>query len=155
MGFIASTEGTYKISAASLEYLPETDVTLEDLKTGIFHKLNNNPEYSFTGTPEDDPERFLVHFHNLSFGIDYPNINENNKEINIYVYDKTVYIKNEGEAINQTGTVSIYDMYGRLILNKNLLPRSINKIHVPVSNNLLIVKVIKGGSLFTEKVFIK
>jgi len=155
MSFIASTEEIYKISASSLEYLPETDVTLEDLKTGIFQKLNDNPEYSFTGTPEDDPERFLVHFYNLPIGIDYPNINENNKEINIYAYDKTVYIKCKGETINHTGIVSIYDMYGRLILNKNLLPRSINKIHVPVSNNLLIVKVIKGNKMFTDKVFIK
>lgn len=115
MSFIASTEEIYKISASSLEYLPETDVTLEDLKTGIFQKLNDNPEYSFTGTPEDDPERFLVHFYNLPIGIDYPNINENNKEINIYAYDKTVYIKCKGETINHTGIVSIYDMYGRLI----------------------------------------
>lgn len=155
MDFIAHTEGIYKISAASFEHLPETDVTLEDLKTGIFQKLNDNPEYSFTGTPEDDPDRFLVHFYNLSFGIDNPNINENNKKVNIYAYDKTVYIKCKGEAINQTGIVSIYDMYGRLILNKNLLPRSINKIHVPVSNNLLIVKVIKSNRVFTGKVFIK
>jgi len=72
MGFVTGVSGTFTISATSLEYMLETDIILEDLKTGILQDLHDNPEYIFTGMPGDNPNRFLVHFFYVPTGIDNP-----------------------------------------------------------------------------------
>ncbi|RLD90169.1 MAG: hypothetical protein DRJ09_05020, partial [Bacteroidetes bacterium] len=155
MAFKASTAATHKIIAESLEYLPETDIILEDLKTGILHDLHNNPEYSFAATPQDDADRFLVHFFYLPTAIGNPDDERSNSEVNIYAYDKAVYIKCDGETAWQTGTVSIYDMHGRLLINEDLKSGSLNKIDVAVSNGCVVVRVIKGNVVSTGKVFVR
>ncbi len=155
MGFMANTAGTYKITAASMECLPETDIILEDIQTGILHDLHNNPEYSFAATPQDDADRFLVHFFYLPTAIGNPDAERSNSGVNIYAYDKAVYIKCDDETARQTGTVKIYDMYGRLLVSKTLMPSSLNKIDVPIDNGYVVVRLVKGGIVSTGKVFVR
>jgi hypothetical protein len=59
--------GSYTITASELESFFEANITLEDILVGTTIDLNENPVYSFTGNPGDDPERFIIHF-NVSSG---------------------------------------------------------------------------------------
>jgi len=59
--------GNYTISASELESFIEASIILEDILTGTTSDLNENPIYSFTANPEDDPDRFIIHF-NVSSG---------------------------------------------------------------------------------------
>jgi len=54
--------GSYTLTATGLETFSEANIILEDIKTGTTSDLNENPIYSFTANPEDDPDRFIIHF---------------------------------------------------------------------------------------------
>jgi len=54
--------GNYTITASELESFIEASITLEDILMGTIIDLNENPIYNFTANPEDDPDRFIIHF---------------------------------------------------------------------------------------------
>jgi len=59
--------GSYTITASELESFIEASIILEDILTGTTSDLNENPIYYFTANPEDNPDRFIIHF-NVSSG---------------------------------------------------------------------------------------
>ncbi len=54
--------GSYTIAASELESFFEASIILEDILLGTTTDLNENPIYIFAANPEDDPNRFLIHF---------------------------------------------------------------------------------------------
>ena len=134
--------------------LSGVEVTLEDLLTGITQNLNSNSVYSFTGLKEDDPNRFLLHFAWSPNGIE-EEMEKVSSDIQIYSYNKDVYIRSVKQAVNQTGNVFVYDMMGRELLQKKIDGSELVKLPVNIANNYVIVKVVKSGSIKTQKVFIK
>ncbi|MBI9038253.1 MAG: T9SS type A sorting domain-containing protein [Bacteroidales bacterium] len=54
--------GSYMITASELESFIEASIILEDILIGTTSDLNENPIYNFTANPEDDPDRFIIHF---------------------------------------------------------------------------------------------
>ncbi len=54
--------GNYTITATELESFFEEIIILEDILLGTTTDLNENPIYIFTANPEDDPNRFIIHF---------------------------------------------------------------------------------------------
>ncbi len=75
--------------------------------------------------------------------------------VNIYAYDKAVYISNNDNSTYETAKVSVYDMYGRQIYFNQMQLENVTRIPVSVSNSYLIVKVVSGNKTYNEKVFIK
>ena len=134
--------------------LSGVEVTLEDLLTGITQNLNSKSVYSFTGLKEDDPDRFLLHFAWSPNGIE-EEMEKVSSDIQIYSYNKDVYIRSVNQAVNQTGNVFVYDMMGRELLQKKIDGSELVKLPVNIANNYVIVKVVKSGSIKTQKVFIK
>jgi hypothetical protein len=134
--------------------LSGVEVTLEDLLTGITQNLNSKSVYSFTGLKEDDPNRFLLHFAWSPNGIE-EEMEKVSSDIQIYSYNKDVYIRSVNQAVNQTGNVFVYDMMGRELLQKKIDGSELVKLPVNIANNYVIVKVVKSGSIKTQKVFIK
>lgn len=148
----AAVDGVH-ILAANLNSLPDTKVTLEDLKTGSFHDFNKEEQYSFTASPQDNPARFLVHFLYSPTGID-ESIDTNSNEISIYAYNKYVYLVNMESGSIQS-EIHIYDLLGREIYNSNQSLNGTSKIPVNVSNSYLIVKVISDNDVTTQKIFVQ
>jgi hypothetical protein len=63
LGLLTAVPGTYTLSAEGLNsFTHATGITLEDKKTGLLQELNNNPVYTFTVSENDEPDRFVLHF---------------------------------------------------------------------------------------------
>jgi len=153
LSYIPGVEGNQEFTAEFT--LPEgAEVYLEDLKMDIMHNLIINPEYQFTAAKDDDPERFRIHFSFMPDGLE-DNADGNNHFVNIYAWDKTVYIANSEKQVYPAAQVYIFDLYGRQVFNRKMVLSSLTRIPVLVNNNYLIVKVIKEGKVYTGKVFIK
>ncbi len=152
MSYIPGAEGDQEL-VADFTCFSGADVILEDLKTGITQDLKEENTYSFTGSKEDSPERFLIHFAYSPDGIGEEF--DNSSSINIYSYGNNIYIRSSEEAINQSGEVFVYDLMGRKLLQKQIGTGQLHKMTVNTNNNYVIVKVVKQGFVQTEKVFIK
>ena len=134
------------------QYLLDTYVLLEDTKTGIKVDIMNKPVYTFTASKEDNEDRFLLHFNWSPTGIENPAAEQ---LVGIYSYDKTVYISNKDNSFTQTSTISIHDMYGRLLYSNDAVLGATTKIPVQASNTYLVVRVKNASGIYTNKVFIK
>ncbi len=113
MGLFPGTAGTYTITAHDLNTFDiSSQIFLEDLRDGVIQNLFTDPVYQFTADPNDNENRFLLHF-NLSgqtTGIE----NYNDNSVVIYSYGTTInMLVNFDRA--QTGVVSVYNMLGQEI----------------------------------------
>jgi hypothetical protein len=148
--FEAGQDGE-QVFSAKLENFENTAVILEDLANGILQDLDKNPVYTFNAAPEDNPDRFRIHFYTNVNGIGDSNIDN---ETNIYARDKRIYIS-FAENLNKSGTVTVVDMYGRTLRSENFENSNLFSIPVNISSNYLVVRVVSEGNVFTKKVFIK
>jgi hypothetical protein len=154
LGFKVGAETEYTIIASDLESFGlSTGIYLEDLQEGVITDLTEQNEYTFVANPEDDPDRFLIHFGVVGIE-DQPQDVETNKDITIYSVENSVYIRNNTKQAIQ-GDVSICNAMGQEIMRTKLLNNSLNKIDVNTEAGYYIVKVNTGTDLYTEKVFIK
>ena len=151
MNFEAGQNGEHTI-AANLDSLLNVKVTLEDSKTGIMHEFNSGEQYTFNASTDDASDRFLLHFMYSATGIEDP-ADDDSALLNIYAYNKAVYISNADNAVQST--IFIYDLMGREVYSNNVELGSYTRIPVNVNNTYLIVKVIKGNDVVTQKVFIQ
>lgn len=147
-------DGNYELVISDLDHLPYVQITLEDLITGTSHNFNANDTYQFTANEGDDPERFLLHFLSTNSSVNDPLLSADDN-MNIYSWDKKIYIKSKGEAIDQSGTVEIFDVLGRSLLRQNIEAQEQIIISVPDLCNFLFVRVVKENVIKTQKVFIK
>jgi hypothetical protein len=144
------SEYTFKFSQLN-SFDPGTQIYLEDLVTGgEWYDLTANSTYTFNGNPDDQQNRFIIHFFGPT-GIGDPDAGNN--AIQIYSWGHDAYIVNRG-----TETVKeyiAYDMMGRE-LHRGTLPNStVNKVTIGDASAYYIVKVItKEGRIYTDKVYI-
>lgn len=145
-------EGNYSLTISDLDQLPNIKITLEDLKTGITQDLIRNNIYDFDALPDDNPERFLLHFMSSPDGIDNY---EPDLIIDIYSYGKDIYVHSTKDGVNNKANVFIYDLIGRKIVTQNIQGEALVKIPVQLNNLYVIVKVVDRTRTKTKMVFIK
>lgn len=152
MGLFPGTAGTYQITAHDLNTFDmASQIYLEDLRDGVIQNLFTDPVYSFTADPNDNENRFLLHF-NLSgqtTGIDEPNHN-----LVIYGYGSSVNMMvNFPKA--QMGVISIYNMLGQEIYterNSYIGKQTINLSGIAAGS--YIVKVTFDNNTYTKRVIL-
>jgi hypothetical protein len=67
ISFKVGLPGNYTLSAEKLTSFPQnTHIILEDKITGSFQKLNDNPVYVFPATLQDETDRFVLHFKDIT-----------------------------------------------------------------------------------------
>ncbi len=154
LNLVQVTDGVYTMVFSDLDQLSNISITLEDIKTGNTQDIRITPTYSFNASGNDNPERFLLHFAWSPEIID-DNDNEVDSNVKIYAYGSTIYINSKGKALNTIGELSIYDVYGRIILNQQTNGSPTESVMLNQSNSYVIVKVIVAGRVYIEKVFIK
>jgi hypothetical protein len=159
----SNTAQEVELSASRLETLisPEA-VQLEDLKTGDIVDLTKD-NYRFTTTPDDNPNRFILHFKdvlNVATGIEayavetsyrtslpLPSITQAANEITISGLQKT-----DAGAI-----IAITDAQGRILLKETLPPvvGETGKIayRLPVSSGIYIASL--SGSRSSTLKFVR
>ena len=151
LNFRAGTPGNYTISASWIESFPDDlPIYLEDKKENFFHDLRLQPLYDFIAEPNDNNNRFMVHFTN-ALGIDNPVVMQ---QVNIYAWQKTVYINIPINSFND-GYCIIYNMTGQKVTECKVA-EGLNTISHPFTPGHYVVTVnTRNGEMITDKVFIK
>ncbi|MCB2208372.1 MAG: T9SS type A sorting domain-containing protein [Bacteroidetes bacterium] len=160
--FQCGYDGTYTFDFSGMDsFDPGAEIWLEDKQIN----QNNIGErssvkiaedhhmYSFTASPDDAHDRFVIHF----FGPSYlPNaVDENSAadKVKIYSSGNSVYIlNNSNEEIKE---MSVYNMLGQEILRSKVPIQELNKIDVNMTTGYYAVRVLTDKNVYSEKVFIK
>ncbi len=152
MNFEARVSGDHILVLHDQNALEAYDILLEDLHLDKIQDLNINPTYTYPGFPNDDPNRFLIHFNPKAVGISQ---NNDNNLVGIYSWDNKVIIKSLDENGLQDVRVEIVDMMGRQIAHREIDRLQVIKIPVQLSNTFLIVSVISEKGRVIKKVFVQ
>jgi len=148
LGFLTYVAGNFTITATNLnDFDANTSVYLEDTQLNIIQDLRQSNLYSFTSGITDNVSRFRLHFGAAPSTI---NNDEGTSAIAIYSYDNSVYVNS---PIETKGSVEVYDMLGKLIMNSSLV-QGLNKVQLSLVNGIYIVKVQTKDELITHKVII-
>ncbi len=150
LGMIAGAACEYSITVKELNgFTTAGQLVLEDIKEGTFTPLSVNSIYTFTSDPLDEPVRFLLH---LNGQLELPENVTGINPIKVYSFDQQVYIASES---NMNGSVTIYDLPGKEIINTGLHGETMKKIQLSGHTGYMIVSVITDKGSVNQKVFIK
>ena len=150
VGFICSSTSDYTMNFLDVETFDMgSEIWLEDkLIGGDWVSVNDNPDYTFTATPEDDEDRFVIHFFGPT-GVDEFGI-ENT--VNIYGYRQNAFVRNNtNEDIKE---VRIYTLSGELLRQIDTVNNKLSKYWVSDKLGYYVVHVITNKNVYTNKVFI-
>ncbi|MEJ5302014.1 MAG: T9SS type A sorting domain-containing protein [Bacteroidales bacterium] len=140
-------ENSYTLSAEGISsFVEPVKVTLVDLKTGTSQLLNNNPVYTFTAQPNDDPGRFLLLF-STATGIELPAL----EGLNIYAWNRNIMVNN---TQNLQGDIVVYDLVGKELMRTQAKP-GLNQLPVNYAASWYLVKFISSQGSVSQKVFIR
>jgi len=151
LNFETGIQGEYSITATGLESFSDPlSIVLEDLLENTNQDLFENPGYEFSANPDDEKERFLLHFDEVT------TLDElfSNNEIEIYSYKESVYIKNNSNNAVR-GEVSIYNILGQNIYSEIMPNISLNRISPNCKTGNYIVRLQTGNNVYTQKIFMK
>ncbi|MDP2722911.1 MAG: hypothetical protein Q8O72_09145 [Bacteroidales bacterium] len=125
-----------------------TEIWLEDKLTGgDWISVNNQPEYHFSGSPDDAADRFILHF----FG---PTGTDElaKPTVDIYSSGQHAYVRNNtDESIRE---VRVYSLSGSLVRNLKTTDQKFMKIWVGDQMAYYVIRVITDQHVYTKKLFI-
>ncbi|MFZ4401684.1 MAG: BNR-repeat neuraminidase N-terminal domain-containing protein [Bacteroidales bacterium] len=148
LNFKAGVNGNYTIKASELNsFTTSTYVYLKDLANNSITDLNQNSNYSFAATTNDNANRFQLLFALSPLGITNTGI----QNTSIYANNNKIYI-NSNEAIQN---IAIYNTLGQLI---KTVANNSGTISVDMKDNAMgyyIVKIVTNKNVYSEKVLVK
>ena len=146
VGIEVGTESIYTISVSEFSGFDQAEnILLEDLKTGVFTKIESNCTYSFTSSPLDNPDRFLLHFNGE---LDMPEYSE--ELVNIYSLNKVLFIEVPQDT---EGNIIVYNIMGQELVN-TAIGGEINNITIE-NSAYYIVKVVSDSGVVAKKVLVR
>jgi hypothetical protein len=155
MVFKYGTNGIVTLKATELESFltqyPDLGILLEDKQTGTITSLKLNPEYTFSYSTTDEPNRFRIHLGNaLSV---HENIT-NAVKCQVFAVKNDLVIKYEDFA-NQAGSASIFDLQGRMLKQIQLDQSGNQHEIINVSPGIYMVKLSFSGHSETHKIAVR
>jgi hypothetical protein len=145
--FEAGVPSVYTITAENTASFDlEISIYLEDRLEGCFQNLRTDTTYCFSSVPDDDNNRFFIHFFEPDQG-------------NIQIPDTSgifIYTKN-GEVVveipdGENGTASITDLAGRLLITAELTGIKTHFTGLP--DSFIIVSVKTASAFKTGKLIL-
>lgn len=141
--------GDLTFTASGMEsFENSTTIKLEDKQLNSLADLRANPVYSFSHTPTDSPERFVLHFGGV-LGIDNP---PTDKLSNITVSGNTVYM--DYPASNSIMYAAVYDVQGKLINRVKLSNGGSDHICIQ-TDGIYILKLSLPTGTETQKIVVR
>lgn len=149
LGFKSQLAGTYTIALNSFDGLFDGEqqaIFLKDKTTNTITNLRAT-SYTFATEPGIFNLRFEIVYEN-ALGMTQP----------LFTSNSVVVYNNKQELVINTGsvamaTVQIFDIQGRLLVNKKHIDSFETKIAMDISNEVILVKIIAAdGSVVTKKV---
>ncbi|MBX9886313.1 MAG: hypothetical protein K2Y30_00075 [Flavobacteriaceae bacterium] len=144
LSFKAGKDGNYAVSidskAANFDVL-----LLEDKKTNTVSDLNLNSTYEFKGSTKDATDRFVIHFS--------PIANESSTLPALIYYDG-YNINVDLSTIEGQTDIKIYDISGKLLVNKKAEGKMIHPFDMRIKNQVYIVVVGSNKKIISSKVLV-
>lgn len=154
MGLFPGTAGTYTITAHDLNtFNVSSQIYLEDLRDGTIQNLFTDPVYTFTADPNDNENRFLLHFNLVG---QTTGIEENdNSSVIIYGYENTINLIVNYD-LPQSGIVSVYNMLGQEVYSEKGSFSGKKEIRLnTITTGSYVVRAILEDKVYTERVILK
>ncbi len=148
----ARQSGNHELMLSGQHDLDDYEIFLEDMELGEMQDLKQLPSYLFYSDSFNNPDRFILHFSPLVTGLQQENSSET---VNIYSWNKAIYIvPNDGQGLGNI-QLQVYDLYGRKIIEQTTKNAHMLRVPVAVSNTYLVVKVVQQGDIVVKKVFVQ
>ena len=141
IGFKPGIEAQYTINA-TFDAAQYTDLTLEDKKLNTLHKLLQSQTYRFYAHPQDDPNRFVLHF--TTVGID-----ETSPEELIRIWQNGNHIVVQGNQAAER--ITLTDITGRILG----VWENTESIPAPKTAGVYLVTVESENQGITKKIIIQ
>jgi len=150
--------GTHSISATQIQNLDKYSVKLKDTYTGITTDLKTTPTVSFSTGKGTLSDRYILIISDITTGVqDNPVMT--GKPFNVYPAFNFINIQTlADEWDGKTGSVNVFDMTGRSILERNNIEfnkNSVASVPSPVSGGLYLVEIRSGIKRYVGKIIIK
>jgi hypothetical protein len=151
LGFKCGVSGNFSITASNTEsFNSRTSIFLEDLSTHTSQDLRTEPLYNFSYVAGENENRFVLHFTNLTFGIEHSLV----QNFQVYSSKEDIYIKSS-EGNLPDGMVRVYDAVGKEIFASPLDHSLVNKFTLSVSEGYYLVKLITEKEVITRKIYLE
>jgi hypothetical protein len=150
--FKAGHPGSYRLLFSELEsFNHSTGIYLEDFAEGITRDLRADPEYIFSHSPGNPPERFAVRFTKESIGIPVP---DQGQSLRIFAAGGRITIESPSAA-GLHGRIDIYDLLGRSVSSATAGGQQQVALDAPVSTGYLVVRVVEPERTTVRKIYMK
>jgi len=152
LGFEAGITELHQIEANGIDSFNEaTQITLEDLQNNLIIDLRTDPNYTFSASVNDNPNRFILH---INAGVtDIPDLDKPLENL-IYYTDESIILENtKGEKLE--GEMKVYDILGKLQFTIKLGGDSKQAIKTTLGIGTYIIKVYSNNEIQTMKLIIK
>ena len=147
LNFKVTTAGTYTLAIDHVDGLfagNAQDIFIRDNLDGSLHNLNN-ASYTFVSEAGTFANRFELVYQNM---LSVPNSSFTQNSLVVYNQEHTLIINS---GITKMATVSIFDISGRLLIEKKDINSSETRINVGVANQVLLAEVTTTEGLKTTK----
>ena len=144
------TAGTYSVSIDHSigVFTNGQSIYLKDNVLSSLHNLSQGA-YSFTSEAGSFANRFEVVYRDAALGVDVPTLTE--KQVVIYKNQVNDFVITTGNF--EMGTVKVFDVRGRLLLEKQNINATQTTITAGLSNEVLLVQIATtDGTVVTKKV---
>ena len=149
VSFAAGTEGSYTLSAEKMNsFDASTYITLEDKLTNTLQKLNDNPVYTFTATPQDAKERFVLHFKNATLVPDPKSV----ENTSMFYANGSINIVT---AQGNNAQILVSNMLGQEVLRAQAAGSTLTSINANnLTNGVYVVSMVANNKVVSQKVVI-
>jgi hypothetical protein len=136
--FKAGKNGFYNL-AFSYDSKEFDFVQLEDRLLKTYTSVNPTSSYSFTATIKDSANRFVLHFSEVETSTE--------NELAAFVYMSGGQMAIDLKAVDVQTEVSVFDITGKLLLQKELEGAAVHKLDLNIATQVLVVRLKneKGG----------
>ena len=141
--------GQFLLKVADLYNFDVSDmIWLADLLENEMINLRKTDSYSFQADPDDNFDRFLLHFTNTAFGIGEKPVSD----INIYSYGSKVYVTS---TKYMEGEIKVFNFMGVAVYHAKIMRETAYNFDLNVSTGYYLVSLNNKGAIKTKVVFIK
>jgi hypothetical protein len=144
-GFDIKTSGIYTFTVRAKENFTHEKVYLKDKETNTLTNLNIDTFYTFSAISGENKTRFELIF----TPEDQRNsISEKAKTNNVFCVNNQLYYES---AFDKT-CIKVFDINGKLILNKEVNGKGMHKLDLELNKGLYIVKLSTATSVITREI---
>lgn len=152
LGFRIGVAGTDTLVFSGTESFPDTvEIWLEDKQDQHFQLLNEDPEYIFTTSPEDDPGRFAIWFCQPMTAIGDPG----RDPVSVWSFEGKVYVDLTRSQGPVARSLALYDLAGRKAFTVSLSGGILNVFSPGLTDGYYVALITSGEKVSAHKLFLK